>query len=877
MTKKASIAIFLLVLLGIAAVLFVFGTQQLYPEEIEYNGQTLTWSKIPFADYYEIYIDDNEPIVQTAAAYTFPNGGSFRVRIVVHKKFGSLFSPCEATQSFTFLPKVTDLSYQDGVLSWKAIPDATSYEVKATTASGTSVFHPAENRLPYTEAGTVSFEVIARGAQEGADYSYWSNKYEITILNTPQALTYDAAAGRLDWATVNGAQAYRVQIDGQAPVTVTEPTYPFDADGASFSVSVQAVGNADTRIFDSQYSTARNYTYLPGVDADSICFADGVLTWDAVTGADDYLVTVNGQTLTVRGNQYEGLAPTAQHQISILPVCPINAYSYPSAAVASYLAQPTVTVAQTANGVRFTWDAIDGADRYVGVLSKNGTILNSDIALTDCHYDNPLVSDGSYTFTVRAISDLSTCYDSAAAAPCAVVRMAPCAGSSISEDRTTLLFEPIAGARTYFLSISNGVTCENWAHTSLPLSSYTAAGTYTVKIYAESYVHEDGTLYIGSQTAHDATFTKLAAPQSLIANKAGDLVTLQWTAVSGAGSYLLQVERTDEHFDTVTISLDRTRNSISWSELLTKLKNANRNWTHGVFSVKVCAVGQGEYLSSSFVGDVTLHAFAAPSNLRADGSVLCWNAAGASGYTYRVSLGNGTHTVLTTDPFLDLSALDGYSIPTGASVLVSVTTVNGPTTVPNATTVCSSVELWSNTVQALKAPTNVTLQNGTLTWNAVPHAKSYTLLVQYRDGASLVTAHTVSELTACSVSLSDFEAYLTQGKANVLTVLAKGEHAEAGVYYLSGAGTSTDDLTVLATPTLTYDSATNTLHWEQADGSYKVVISDEQGELSSFRSSVTSMNLSDLGNGSHTIYVQFVANASNTVSSTVAQITVTVS
>ncbi len=877
MTKKASLAILCLVLLGIAAVLFVFGTQQLYPEEIDYNGQTLTWSKIPFADHYEIYIDDQEPIVQTAASYTFPNGGSFRVRIVVHKKFGALFKPCEASQSFTFLPKVTELAYQNGILTWKAIEQATSYEVKATTPAGTSSFYPTENSLPYTEAGPVTFEVIARG-ENSADYSYWSNKYEISILGAPQSVSYDAASNLLSWSAVGGASGYHVSINGQAAATVTEPSFSFDADAQSFSVAIQAVGDADARVFDSQYTPAKTYTYLSGVTQTSVHFADGVLTWDAVEGVTDYYLTVGGERHTVTGTRYAGLAPTTAHEISLIPVCPMNAYSYPTSATLSYLATPVVSILQTNTGAaQFTWTAIEGADRYVGVLEKDGAVLLSNIALTEPTYTNALAATGRYTFTVRAVSDTATCYDSAAAAPTAAVRMAPCSGSSISADRTALHFEPIEGARTYYLAISNGVNCEEWQHTFLPLSNYTSAGTYTVKIYANSYVHEDGTLYLASPTSHDATFTKLAAPTAFLAGKTGDLVNLQWSAVTGAGGYLLQVERTDEQYGTVTIELGRTQTSIGWTELLTKLKNENRAWTDGVYEIRISAIGTGDYLSSSFVGDVTIHAFAAPTNLRAEGSILTWDGAGASGYTYRISFANGTHTELTTGNSIDLLALNGYKIPTSNGILISVTTISGPSTAVGAITACSPVVLWTTTAQTLTAPQNVLYRDGALTWDAVEHASAYTVQIGYRDGDAIVTVHTLTDLTARTLRRADFEAYLTEGRANVLTVIAQGETASGGVYYLSSDGATSADLTVLATPTLSYDAATHTVSWTNVSGSYEVVISDEQGPLSTMSNRFSSTTLPAFTAGEHTVYVQFVATADNTISSAIAQIQITVS
>ena len=108
-------------------------------------------------------------------------------------------------------------------------------------------------------------------------------------LSTPTNISYDGAT--LSWNKVDGATAYKVQINNGNEYTVTAPKYAFNASGTEFTASVWAI-TSDDSVKDSEMASTN---FSPLATIGSVRFdANGVASWDVIEGATAYVVRIDG-------------------------------------------------------------------------------------------------------------------------------------------------------------------------------------------------------------------------------------------------------------------------------------------------------------------------------------------------------------------------------------------------------------------------------------------------------------------------------------------------------------------------------------------------------------------------------------------------------
>lgn len=175
-----------------------------------------------------------------------------------------------------------------------------NYDVTVTPPKGDAyatsklVSGVGECAISFTETGEYKIEVACDGK---STVVYYTNK----LLARPSGLSVEGML--FSFAAVKDATSYYLTLNGKKISLGTNTYFDFSdyemtKDGLKFTVEAHAAGYADSTSFEFELVRILN-------NVENIAYANGKLTWDAVDGAAQYEVTVNGKTAFVEDNEFD--------------------------------------------------------------------------------------------------------------------------------------------------------------------------------------------------------------------------------------------------------------------------------------------------------------------------------------------------------------------------------------------------------------------------------------------------------------------------------------------------------------------------------------------------------------------------------------------
>ena len=326
------------------------------------------------------------------------------------------------------------------VLTWNAVPGATSYKVyRATSKSGTYSLLGTVTTTSYTNTGakegtTYYYKVKAAN---GAGESAYSNVVSGKVVVTPKPaapvvkIGNSSTSGKpmLTWNAVSGATSYKVyRATSQngtysllGTVTTTSYTNTGAKEGTTYYYKVKAVNGADesaySNIVSGQAKVQAQKPSAPVVKiGNSASSGKPQLTWNAVSGATSYKVyratSQNGTysllgtvTTTSYTNTGAKAGTTYWYKVKAVNSAGESAYSN---IVSGRATVTTLTMGHSATSGKpqLTWKAVSGAASYkvYRATTKNGayTVINTTKALT---YTNVGAALGTtYYYKVEALN-----------------------------------------------------------------------------------------------------------------------------------------------------------------------------------------------------------------------------------------------------------------------------------------------------------------------------------------------------------------------------------------------------------------------------------------------------------------------------------------
>ncbi len=241
------------------------------------------WSNVANATGYEIQFDTEQPVIVSGTSYSriFTTTGihTWKVRATnsagkgdwsivnnLNVTYGipNLISP--ANQSVYFISSTISFS-------WTTIPGATSYDLELDAGT-------PQVSLTNLSGGSLDMTVLAANigqhtwhvrARYGTTAGQWSTSRSYVVLGIPAipttvnpangTIVYVDLSTNFTWNTVNGATSYVLQIDSEAPVTISTTSYTriFTTQG-SHTWKVKAINAAG----ESDWSTIKSFIVSSG-------------------------------------------------------------------------------------------------------------------------------------------------------------------------------------------------------------------------------------------------------------------------------------------------------------------------------------------------------------------------------------------------------------------------------------------------------------------------------------------------------------------------------------------------------------------------------------------------------------------------------------
>jgi titin len=562
-----------------------------YKIERSPNGTTL-WSTITPA----------VPLTGASAGYadtTVNAGTTYYYRVSAIDAAGTS-APTTATsgQSLPAIPVLTATasSATSVALNWTAVTGATSYLVEASSNGGAtwSTINTATTNS-YTNTALTSdsgYEYRISGI-DASGTGVASNVVSVTTLlaapagfTTTAALVSSGAEIDLAWTPVDDAVTYKVERSltgtgawstisntlGGATSSYADTTV---LAGTTYYYRISAVDAAGT---SAPATTAHALTYSAAPTLTGAVFSSTVinLTWNSSFGATSYLLERSADGGATWSTATSG-AVTSYSNTTLTPdtnylyrVSAINATGTgsPSALVpiSTLLNAPTGLAATSVSSseIDLVWNGVSDATGYLIERSLNNSVwtpLAPSPALTGAsnfYADTTVASGTTYFYRISAIDAAGTSAPSTAINTIDISDAPVVTANAASDTEIDLTWNPILGAASYVVQASadGGQT---WTVIATPtISEYanTALTGDTNYEYEVASVNAGGT----SDESSIVTVTTLLSPVTNLAGTATSptSVTLTWTAVPDATTYLIESSPDQQSWITLNTALTGT-------------------------------------------------------------------------------------------------------------------------------------------------------------------------------------------------------------------------------------------------------------------------------------------------------------------------------
>ncbi len=579
------------------------------PTNIEYDGERITWTKVDLAEYYTVSINGGESKRVNTNLFTFENTENveFDVKVSSHIK-GKSYS---TSKHFIPLDRIESITVSnDGVLSWSDVAGAGAYRI---SVNGEILVTDLTEPRYEAQAGSNRIKVRAVVPNDTSYYSSWSDEKQVFVNTAPSNINYDGE--RISW--MGNAIKYEVTVNGDKQ-EINGNNMLFNSQNTNFSVSVKALGDHVTS-FDSK-TTEENFHYLAA--ARNLVVEDGILSWDAVDGAEGYEVRVNNvvQSQRVTEATYDKLTAGTSLAVEVKPFNNSGKYFSSWSEVKSIYILETPVVSWNSDleldgqaNNNYTWNIVNGANGYAVRLEKDGNVTVTDFPLAQTAFAYAYSEVGTYKVSVKAIAATTDdYYDSKYSDELIVERLAAprAAGNNyITSDATdlskgfTVNYMAVSGASGYQL-YKDGVLLEGKFSTNLAITDADVADD---EIYAQqnySYVVRSmgavktisGKKYVTlpSLTVSSLSFnvTVQAMPTELTMSG----FNASWLPVSGNNGYGVRYGGTVATATATQFNLQTLK--------------------AGSYEVSVCTRGNGgTTLASNYTASITVQRLIAPSNI----------------------------------------------------------------------------------------------------------------------------------------------------------------------------------------------------------------------------------------------------------------------
>ncbi|MGD9901283.1 MAG: Ig-like domain-containing protein [Spirochaetales bacterium] len=654
------------------------------PTGVQNNQDIISWTAVTGATSYDVYVNGQiTNTIETSLQLDLSVAQVYSVKVRAVSNVSNAYpSAYSAVKTIERLATPNNFTYQQTGVSWSAVTHALSYSVKVNNNIRTS--STTSYKLSTSDpAGDYEFSVKATGNGTTLLDSVYTINLETTKLEVPQNLRIQD--GYVYWDENTSATSYSLRINGNLIQVGSDQSYLLGEEylAGVYSIAVVANGNGTTSM-NSNESDAISATKLNAIQSFGV--SNGVLTWVPVSGATRYIIKFNDTEYETSDTYFDdaSILTTQEYAVSIRAEADGNIYSeYSSELTVQKLVTPT-NLRVDAGMLR--WSSVLGTSSYevlIGGQSYNSGILNAY---------KVTATAGTYQIKLRSIGDNNRYLSSDYTDEITATKLETPA--TISLENGYVQLSTVANATEYVLNI-NGETVKLTTD-DLPYHVNGNPGTtYLIKALAKG----DSAEYLNSDFTSEISAYQL----SDIENFRIENGILKWNSVQYVTAYEIWLAEGETDITLYDLSLS---SNYDLSGL-----------AYGDYTVKIQGRGDNAYnLATSESAILNFSKLSAPSAYRIYQGQVMWDRS-PNALAYQLIIDDEISNV-TENNFFVLPASYAAGIHT-----VKVYAVG------DGTTYLDSEETIELSGEKLTAPTNLRVENGVLTWDAVDYADSYSVKI----------------------------------------------------------------------------------------------------------------------------------------------------
>lgn len=603
------------------------------------------------------------------------------------------------------------------------------------------------------------------------------NKVEEILFDKPENISYDGSY--ITWDRVEFADYYTVAINNGEAVRSNSTTYSYTSSD-TFDVTI-------TAIFDGA-ETSASVTFKPLSKIENIYISEnGALSWDVISGANAYLLSINGQTVTTTDTIYEQL-PEGGNRVRIKPIV-FGDNSYYS----KFSDEVNVYIYSAPSNIKYD----EGVISWTGNASSYNVRINgvdSTVTGNSLNYDS---ENKDFTVSIRALGNHTSTYDSKTIEE-AFYYLDPITNLIVEDG--VVRWDEIEGATGYRVKINDIV------RTTTTVNEFDQLSTGVSQDVSILPVNENGN-YFSSWSAEKSIYI-LSTPSvswnndlNLDGEANNNFI---WDGVSAASGYTVRLIFEGNLVDTFTYSDFQRYFAYAYEQV-------------GIYTVEVKAnapSGSADYYDSRYSTPITIERLSAPKaatsnfivsdrdNLNSGFVVNYTQVSGAAGYQLykdgviqegKYSTGLAITDNNVSDPTIITQQEYTYMIRS----MGGLRTIGGQTYV---TLPCLSSSALSFNITVQAAPQNLGMSGTTLSWSAVLGNNGYTVSFAGNTNTAQTESYDLSTLSAGTYSIG------VSTRGNGSNILASNFSSPINVQRLQAP----TNISIIAegNGTLKYDSVT---------------------------------------------------------------------
>lgn len=679
---------------------------------------------------------------------------------------------CEKVEEI-LMDAPADVYYDGQYLTWDKV-DADYYTV---SINGGEAQRVNSTTYSYVASG-VDFDVTVTSVKGEASKSISKTFHALAAIE--ELNVYND--GTIWWNAVAGANAYRVQVNGQDAGEITQTTYT-PANAGSIGIKVKPVVSGDNSFY-SFWSTEKRINIYAAPS--NIGYDGTTLSWQG--NGREYEVVINGQVSKVQTTRFDYKSENRDFDVSIKAVGDyINNYDS-KVVTESFKYLDTVTDMTIENG-NLKWQAVENAAGYKVRVGAN--VFN----VTGATEYTALAAGQSMEVSIMPYNDNGNYFSSWSAKMSVYILATPVTNwnsdlelDTVANNNLTWDAIPAAAGYTVLLTLPDGSTEEmtKSADSRAYANLYETVGIYQVAVKANASA-TDADRYDSKYSA-PITVERLAAPrrasQNFITSDPNSLnkgFTVNFVSVNGATGYQLYKDGLIQ--SGLTAGADGS--SITDNNVAASTVTSQQNYTYMVQSLGgVRTIGGLKYVTLPSIKATSLSfniiVQQQPQGLTMSGFNAFWNAVGGSN-GYAVTYGGETYTAST-----EMFNLE--TLPTGTFNISVCARGDGAATL--ASNYTATME-----VRRLDYPRNIRITygagNGLLEYDDVSNASGgYSVYIG--EGAQAVDQQSWDEM---------YNFITEEGTVLSMTANANKFNEDGTVYYMTSPVSPTQQFIRLAAPT----------------------------------------------------------------------------